>query len=160
MASNAQAPLAEQTRHMIAQTKTLLNDQLRRVLKEEGLAVSGVKAELQSRIINCTRARPYQSSPLQIVALTVLIAFSPADIWGLQNAGDITGINRVRASLYSPRHGYSSYSPSTSANTPPPSVSPQYSQPIRQPFQSNYGMPPHSSNAGTNYLLSVGRDKF
>jgi E3 SUMO-protein ligase PIAS1 len=54
MASNVQTPLADQTRHMVAQTKTLLNDQLRKVLKEEGLAVSGVKAELQLRIINRT----------------------------------------------------------------------------------------------------------
>jgi hypothetical protein len=53
MASNL-TPLAEQTRHMVAQTKTLLNEQLRKVLKEEGLAVSGVKNELQLRIINRT----------------------------------------------------------------------------------------------------------
>jgi E3 SUMO-protein ligase PIAS1 len=64
MASNVQTPLADQTRHMVAQTKTLLNDQLRRVLKEEGLAVSGVKAELQLRIINRTRPRlTHSSSP-------------------------------------------------------------------------------------------------
>lgn len=53
MASNL-TPLADQTRHMVAQTKTLLNDQLRKVLKEEGLVVSGVKTELQLRIINRT----------------------------------------------------------------------------------------------------------
>lgn len=53
MASNL-TPLADQTRHMVAQTKTLLNEQLRKVLKEEGLAVSGVKNELQLRIINRT----------------------------------------------------------------------------------------------------------
>ena len=53
MASNL-TPLADQTRHMVAQTKTLLNEQLRKVLKEEGLTVSGVKNELQLRIINRT----------------------------------------------------------------------------------------------------------
>ena len=63
MASTVQAPLADQTRHMVAQTKTLLNEQLRKVLKEEGLAVSGVKAELQLRIINRTGLRPARSSP-------------------------------------------------------------------------------------------------
>jgi E3 SUMO-protein ligase PIAS1 len=65
MASTAQTPLAEQTRLMIAQTKTLLNDQLRKVLKEEGLAVSGNKADLQNRIINRTRLRPNQTSPFK-----------------------------------------------------------------------------------------------
>jgi E3 SUMO-protein ligase PIAS1 len=62
MASNL-TPLAEQTRHMVAQTKTLLNEQLRKVLKEEGLAVSGVKSELQLRIINRTAPRSPPSSP-------------------------------------------------------------------------------------------------
>jgi E3 SUMO-protein ligase PIAS1 len=63
MASNVQTPLADQTRHMVAQTKTLLNEQLRRVLKEEGLAVSGVKAELQLRIINCMGPPSNHTSP-------------------------------------------------------------------------------------------------
>jgi len=62
MASNL-TPLADQTRHMVAQTKTLLNEQLRKVLKEEGLAVSGVKTELQLRIINRTAPRSPPSSP-------------------------------------------------------------------------------------------------
>jgi hypothetical protein len=62
MASNL-TPLADQTRHMVAQTKTLLNEQLRKVLKEEGLVVSGVKTELQLRIINRTVPRSPPSSP-------------------------------------------------------------------------------------------------
>jgi len=61
MASNL-TPLADQTRHMVAQTKTLLNEQLRKVLKEEGLAVSGVKTELQLRIINRTAPQSPPSS--------------------------------------------------------------------------------------------------
>ena len=62
MASNL-TPLADQTRHMVAQTKTLLNEQLRKVLKEEGLTVSGVKNELQLRIINRTAPRSPLLSP-------------------------------------------------------------------------------------------------
>lgn len=139
MASNVQTPpLADQTRHMVAQTKTLLNEQLRRVLKEEELAVSGVKAELQLRIINRTRPRATHSDPPPLTALWY------TDIYELQNAGDISGMNRLRTSLYYPRHGYSSYSPSASTNTPPSSLSPQYPQPIRQTYQPNYSMPPQS----------------
>ena len=37
---------------MIAKVKTLINAQLKSVLKKEGLAVSGVKATMQERIIN------------------------------------------------------------------------------------------------------------
>lgn len=46
--------LSEQIRRMTAQTKNLLNDQLRHVLRQEGLVISGVKAELQNRIIQRT----------------------------------------------------------------------------------------------------------
>ena len=63
MASHLQTPLADQTRHMVAQAKTLLNEQLRKVLKEEGLAVSGVKAELQTRIIHRAEPHPIPPSP-------------------------------------------------------------------------------------------------
>ncbi len=59
MASHLQTP-TDQSRHMVAQTKTLLNDQLRKVLKEEGLTISGVKADLQTRVIN--RAQSHLTS--------------------------------------------------------------------------------------------------
>lgn len=51
MASDGQPVQPDLVRRMVAQTKTLLNDQLRRVLREESMTVSGVKAELQNRII-------------------------------------------------------------------------------------------------------------
>ena len=71
MASNL-TPLAEQTRHMVAQTKTLLNEQLRKVLKEEGLTVSGVKNELQLRIINRTATSiSIQSSNSLLITLAL-----------------------------------------------------------------------------------------
>lgn len=62
MATNGQVALADQVRRMIAQTKVLLNDQLKRVLREEQMPVSGVKAELQLRIINCKTLRAFYSS--------------------------------------------------------------------------------------------------
>ena len=36
----------------IAKVKTLVNNQLKQILKKEGLPVSGAKAALQSRIID------------------------------------------------------------------------------------------------------------
>ena len=42
----------DQTRALIAQTKTLLNQQLKNILQNENLKVSGVKSELQQRIIS------------------------------------------------------------------------------------------------------------
>ena len=42
----------DQTRALIAQTKTLLNQQLKHILSVEELKVSGVKSELQQRIIS------------------------------------------------------------------------------------------------------------
>jgi hypothetical protein len=43
---------ADATRGMIAHTKTLLNAQLKQVLSAENLKVSGVKSDLQIRIIS------------------------------------------------------------------------------------------------------------
>lgn len=52
MASSGYGGPPYQTRPLIAQTKTLLNTQLKHILAGEGLRVSGVKAELQQRIIS------------------------------------------------------------------------------------------------------------
>lgn len=38
---------------MVALVKTMTNAQLKEILRSEGLAVSGVKASLQLRIIDC-----------------------------------------------------------------------------------------------------------
>jgi E3 SUMO-protein ligase PIAS1 len=40
--------------HLVALIKTLTNPQLKDLLRNEGLAVSGVKASLQLRIIDCS----------------------------------------------------------------------------------------------------------
>lgn len=52
MASPAYRPsLSDQVRAMTAEVKTLVNARLKDILREEGLPVSGVKSELQIRII-------------------------------------------------------------------------------------------------------------
>lgn len=50
MASTGQLP---DTQSLVALVKTLTNAQLKDILRNEGLAVSGVKASLQLRIIDC-----------------------------------------------------------------------------------------------------------
>jgi len=51
MASPGQFPELPQ---LVALIKTLTNPQLKELLRNEGLAVSGVKASLQLRIIDCS----------------------------------------------------------------------------------------------------------
>ena len=46
------SPGFHDSQNMTAKVKTLINAQLKSVLKKEGLAVSGVKAAMQERIIN------------------------------------------------------------------------------------------------------------
>jgi hypothetical protein len=53
----------DQIRRMTSQTKYMVNDKLRYVLREERLAVSGVKAELQKRIIDGRWLMPLNSLP-------------------------------------------------------------------------------------------------
>ena len=64
MATNGYPSSSDQVRRMIGQTKTLLNDGLRRVLREESLTVSGVKSELQYKVIQRTNHHPSNAAPL------------------------------------------------------------------------------------------------
>lgn len=50
MASSGQS---SEITHLVALIKTLTNPQLKDLLRNEGLAVSGVKISLQLRIIDC-----------------------------------------------------------------------------------------------------------
>lgn len=50
--------------HLVARIKTLTNPQLKELLRNEGLAVSGVKASLQLRIIDCSLSLPVHPDPL------------------------------------------------------------------------------------------------
>jgi hypothetical protein len=64
----------DQTRGMIAHTKTLLNAQLKHILGAEGLKVSGVKSDLQIRIIS----REFEVLRLLLQQLTTSATASPA----------------------------------------------------------------------------------
>lgn len=62
--------------HLVALIKTLTNPNLKDLLRNEGLAVSGVKASLQLRIIDCSLSLRFSSSAsslfLQRVSFTIL----------------------------------------------------------------------------------------
>jgi E3 SUMO-protein ligase PIAS1 len=49
----ASAVQSSELQSIVALIKTLTNAQLKDILRSEGLAVSGVKASLQLRIIDC-----------------------------------------------------------------------------------------------------------
>ena len=50
----ASAVQSSELQSVVALIKTLTNAQLKDILRSEGLAVSGVKASLQLRIIDCS----------------------------------------------------------------------------------------------------------
>lgn len=81
MATSGQA---SEIPHLTALIKTLTNPQLKDLLRNEGLAVSGVKASLQIRIIDCSlnpllallRARLYPSvSPAFVLSMRYSLQF-------------------------------------------------------------------------------------
>lgn len=146
------------TRGMIAHTKTLLNAQLKQVLSAENLKVSGVKTDLQIRIISrelhlwysaIAGSTPTSTSGIPttiFVAVNLLVC--DTDIERLAHQGDYDGIQRVRRLLYGPYQDYSNHSsPSTSYTnhyTPPSSASPQYPPPMPT-YGHRGGMPPYNS---------------
>ncbi|MCJ1276899.1 SUMO ligase siz1 [Puttea exsequens] len=80
--------------------KTLINSQLKQILKKEGLLVSGAKATLQSRIIDRESRLPYDFAWLHQYA----------------RHNDIEGFNRLRSLVYNPDADLSNLSPSPSTN--------------------------------------------
>lgn len=55
---------SQELQSVVALVKTLTNVQLKDILRREGLAVSGVKASLQLRIIDCLSYHYFFSLPL------------------------------------------------------------------------------------------------
>ncbi|ETI23409.1 hypothetical protein G647_05211 [Cladophialophora carrionii CBS 160.54] len=96
----------DDVRAMIASVKTLTVEKLKNILRAESLPLSGVKSELQIRII--------------------------AHIEKLRNGGDVSGVNRIRAHIRSGSHSYSnsgSFPSPYSRHTPTSSASPSFSSP-------------------------------
>jgi hypothetical protein len=147
MASSGYGGPPDQTRPLIAQTKNLLNTQLKQILAGEGLRVSGVKAELQQRIISRKSEAqrvgvssttgdwppPRPSSYSSIRDPSGKLIYN-LDIERIGNQGDYDGLQRLRGLLYGHTHPDFSNDSSPSATylnyTPPSSASPQYLPPM------------------------------
>ena len=65
----ASSQTSSEVPHLVALIKTLTNPQLKDLLRNEGLAVSGVKASLQMRIIDCS-LRPPRAVPSHFLQLS------------------------------------------------------------------------------------------
>jgi len=152
---------------MIAHTKTLLNAQLKQVLSAENLKVSGVKSDLQIRIIS----REFGLLPLLLPL--PLHAWRPprlpsrtstysraTDIERLAYLGDYDALQRVRRRLYGQYIDYSNHSsPSTSYtnSTPPSSASPSYHPPM--PAHGHRGGMPPTTHTQVRESLGAGSNK-
>ena len=62
--SSAGFTLHQEALPLQRQVKTLINDDLKRILRSEGLAVAGVKAQLQDRILMSMQSGDFISLPL------------------------------------------------------------------------------------------------
>lgn len=123
-------------RSVEARIKLLLNAQLKAILRDQGLAVSGIKTELQLRLL----ARKATLLPMRFVCE---IDTDSLDLNKLAAAGDTTQIDRIRNLVNG--SGDAPSSP-TYNSTPPTSSSPHRPPSLPQQQQhppAGYGMPPN-----------------
>lgn len=116
---------ADQMQALKAQIKGLTVDRLKNVLRSEGQTVSGVKSELQVRLISYVEK--------------------------VQNAGDRAKIDRIRNIVNGNNSPYSGSHHYPSPHTPQSSASPQqfYSPHLKHPGQgTSYSMAPNRSTYG------------
>ncbi|KAI9873127.1 MAG: hypothetical protein M1823_008000, partial [Watsoniomyces obsoletus] len=117
MATHGYSQAADTTNALKADIKSLTVDRLKNILRTESLTVSGVKSELQIRLI--------------------------AYIEKAQNAGDRAKIDRIRATVRGNTSPYSGSNHYPSPHTPQSSASPQnfYSPHMKPPVQAgSYNM--------------------
>ena len=116
---------ADQLQALKAQIKSLTVDRLKHVLRSEGQTVSGVKSELQVRLISYVEK--------------------------VQNAGDRAKIDRIRNVVSGSNSPYSGSHHYPSPHTPQSSASPQqfYSPHLKHPGQgTSFNMAPNRSTYG------------
>lgn len=94
--------------------KTLTNSQLKDILRNEGLAVSGVKASLQIRIIECSSSTIRRGKDWQEANGPHTVAERTCQ------AGNTASFDRLRKFVYA------------AANRPMPALSPSQPSPSRQ----------------------------
>lgn len=93
--------LHQQAQIVEAKTKQIINADLKEICRKEGLAVSGVKASLQSRIITC---RPLLSRPLRSNLAGATDSLTDETVLKqCAEKGDVDRFNRIRYRVYN--HG-------------------------------------------------------
>jgi E3 SUMO-protein ligase PIAS1 len=139
MATSSRA-LQDQANTLSSRIKTLINADLKEICRGENLAVSGVKAGLQARII---QRRPYPSpSSLSLSpGHEANFLLSSAGLEELAQTGDVVGITRLRYRVLN--HGAAP--PDTSTPTYPSSSSPMQHQ------ANGYGRLPQGIPRGPSY---------
>lgn len=107
-----------------AKVKTLMNNQLKTILKKESLPVSGAKAAMQSRIIN--------------------------KLWSYGTDNDIEGFSRLRSLINNPDLDPTGLSPSPSAARTYPNNSAPASNHYQHSFSSSTRPGPHNMAPNIN----------
>ena len=106
---------------LIAHVKTLINQDLREICRQEGLPVSGIKSQLQTRVIDCK----YISAISGVLKTAKLTSYPQTVINRYAQINDVEGLQRLSFRIY--HHGRS---PTTELGRSP-------SRPIvSQPFAS------------------------
>lgn len=158
-----------------SKVKTLISNQLKQVLKKEGLPVSGVKATLQTRIIDReslpiqlpsstlglrkTRGRSKNCFPISIVHVqnTMLISTMTTELHNYARKNDLERFNQLRNLVYNPDANPADLSPSPSTNgvygnnSLPPALN-HYPQSFGSSMLRPGAPPPHTNGSGPSKL--------
>lgn len=65
----ASSSLQQMAPMLVQRSKTLLNKDLQKICRAEGVATSGVKSQLQARVTDCTLHKPPLYGPLRLPSL-------------------------------------------------------------------------------------------
>lgn len=130
---------------LIALVKSLLNAQLKDVLRSEGLPVSGVKTTLQSRIIECMFPKQSNSH-----FFTLAANVQCADIKELIQLGQLESYSRLRKFIYACAHEpLPITTPHSSSSYQPHSAPPAY---LSNRAAASGTMTPSPSNPGSRFF--------
>lgn len=151
-------------RPLESRIKMLLNAKLKVILREQNLPVSGIKSELQIRLLTRKAAR-FACLFLSLISYK-LLSYSMCsgadadtlDLNKLAAAGDVARIERIRTQVNGSSDAPSSPSSPVYSNSPPPTSSPHRSSLSQASAQLQapplYGMAPNPS-APTGNSLTV-----
>ena len=150
-----------------AKVKSLMNNQLKTILKKESLPVSGAKAAMQTRIINresypeiglrrsshLRRIHCWVSSNTVSYWISWQCRIVLLGLYSYGDSNDVEGFSRLRSLVYNPDFDPNGLSPSPSATRTYPSDSAPEPSSYSQSFSSStrngpHNMAPHVNGTG------------